>query len=55
VDKLRAQIKARDEKERAEALWKAKKKLVIEVNWAKNKLKVASIQAKKDKQAQCVK
>jgi metal-responsive CopG/Arc/MetJ family transcriptional regulator len=43
VDELRARIKARDKKERIEALRKAKKKLIIEVNWAKNKLKVASV------------
>jgi hypothetical protein len=43
VDKLRARIKARDEKERIEALRKAKKRLIIEVNWAKNKLKVAGV------------
>jgi hypothetical protein len=51
VDELRAKIKARDEKEKTEALWKAKKKLTIEVNRAKNKLKAAGIQARKDKQA----
>ena len=43
MDKLKARIKARDEKERAEALRKAKKKLIIEVNRAKNKLKVVGI------------
>jgi hypothetical protein len=43
VDKLRARIKARDKKERIKALRKAKKKLIIEVNRAKNKLKVTSV------------
>jgi hypothetical protein len=36
VDELRARIKARDKKEMIKALWKAKKKLVVEVNRAKN-------------------
>jgi hypothetical protein len=48
VDELRAKIKARDEKEKTEALRKAKKKLTIEVNRAKNKLKAAGVQARKD-------
>jgi hypothetical protein len=43
VDELKARIKARDEKERIEALRKAKKKLIVEVNRAKNKLKVAGV------------
>ena len=43
MDKLRARIKARDEKERIEALRKAKKKLIVEVNRAKNKLKVTGV------------
>jgi hypothetical protein len=51
VDDLRAKIKARDEKENTEALRKAKKKLTIEVNRAKNKLKAAGVQARKDEQA----
>jgi hypothetical protein len=51
VDELREKIKARDEKEKIEALRKAKKKLTTEVNRAKNKLKAAGIQARKDEQA----
>jgi hypothetical protein len=51
VDDLRAKIKARDEKEKTEALRKAKKKLTTEVNRAKNKLKAAGVQARKDEQA----
>ena len=51
MDELRARIKAWDEKERIEALRKAKKKLIVEVNRAKNKLKVAGVQARKDEQA----
>jgi len=39
VDKLKARIKARDEKEKTKALRKAKKKLVIEVNRAKKSSK----------------
>jgi hypothetical protein len=43
VDDFRAKIKAQDKKEKIKGLRKAKKKLTIEVNRAKNKLKAASV------------
>jgi hypothetical protein len=42
------EIKAKEEANKSEALWKAEKKLTVAMNKAKKKLKDAGIQARKD-------
>jgi hypothetical protein len=51
VAELRMEIKEKKEKDDGEALRKAKKKLATAVNRAKNQLKDAGIQARKDEKA----
>jgi hypothetical protein len=51
VSQLQTEIKAKEEADRAEELWKAKKKLTQTMNKAKKELKDAGIQARKDERA----
>ena len=51
IAELRMEIKEKKEKDNGEALRKAKKKLATAVNRAKNQLKEAGIQARKDEKA----